>query len=138
MEIGSGATDGGVAADGNKEEKPTEQIESHRGEKRKAEEEIDRDEDPGMDIDHIKNDSNKLETLGGTLARLSIVDEELEQWRDKLNSVGDGVSESGSTYGAVGTVGKVDVAEIYSPARITLQAKRFGLRPGEAMNLMTG
>ena len=44
----------------------------------------------------------------------------------------------GATHGGVDSVRNVDVSEIYSPPRITLQAKRHGLRPGEAMELMTG
>ena len=35
------------------------------------------------------------------------------------------------------TVG-VDVAEIYSPPRVTREAKRHGLNPGEAMDLTVG
>ena len=31
-----------------------------------------------------------------------------------------------------------DVAEIYSPPRVTREAKEFGLRVGEAMDLTTG
>ena len=32
----------------------------------------------------------------------------------------------------------VDIAEMYSPPRITEEAQRFGLKPGEAMDLSTG
>ena len=35
-------------------------------------------------------------------------------------------------------VNKVDVMEIYSPPRVTVQAKKYGLRSGEAMDLATG
>lgn len=31
-----------------------------------------------------------------------------------------------------------DVAELYSPPRVTAEAPRWGLRPGEAMDLLTG
>ena len=33
---------------------------------------------------------------------------------------------------------RVDVAEIYSPVRVTEECNKFGLKPGEAMDLMTG
>ena len=32
----------------------------------------------------------------------------------------------------------VDVAEVYSPQRVTLEARKHGLKPGEAMDLTTG
>ena len=32
----------------------------------------------------------------------------------------------------------VDLAEIYSPPRVTSEGKKFGLNPGEAMDLTTG
>ena len=32
----------------------------------------------------------------------------------------------------------VDVSEVYSPPRVTTTASQYGLRPGEAMDLMTG
>ena len=32
----------------------------------------------------------------------------------------------------------VDVVEAYSPTRVTLEAKQFGLKPGEAWDLTTG
>ena len=31
-----------------------------------------------------------------------------------------------------------DIAEIYSPERVTAEAHKFGLRPGEALDLVTG
>ena len=33
---------------------------------------------------------------------------------------------------------RVDIAEVYSPPRVTVQARRFQLQPGEAMDLTTG
>ena len=33
---------------------------------------------------------------------------------------------------------KVDVSEVYSPPRVTMMAKEFGLRPGDALDLTTG
>ena len=33
---------------------------------------------------------------------------------------------------------KVDVVEAYPPPRVTLEAKKFGLKPGEAWDLTTG
>ena len=33
---------------------------------------------------------------------------------------------------------KVSISEIYSPPRVTAEAKNWGLRPGEAMDLTTG
>ena len=33
---------------------------------------------------------------------------------------------------------QVDVAEVHSPPRVTLEAQKFSLRPGEAMDLRTG
>lgn len=32
----------------------------------------------------------------------------------------------------------VDVAEMYSPPRVTEEARKFGLNAGEAMDLVTG
>eukprot|EP00973_Karenia_brevis_P085280 11836227-Karenia_brevis.AAC.1 len=32
----------------------------------------------------------------------------------------------------------IDVAETYSPVRVTREARKFGLKPGEAMDLTTG
>ena len=32
----------------------------------------------------------------------------------------------------------VDISEIYSPQRVTSEARRYGLRPGEAMDITTG
>ena len=32
----------------------------------------------------------------------------------------------------------IDIAEMYSPPRVTAEGKRFGLKPGEAMDLSTG
>ena len=31
-----------------------------------------------------------------------------------------------------------DIAEVYSPKRVTLEAAKYGLQPGEAMDLTTG
>ena len=56
----------------------------------------------------------------------------------------DGRPGPGGTHGdagaglAAGQVKKVDVMEIYSPPRVTVQANKFGLRSGEAMDLATG
>ena len=33
---------------------------------------------------------------------------------------------------------KVDVAEVYSPSRITAEARKFGMTVGKAMDLTTG
>ena len=33
---------------------------------------------------------------------------------------------------------QVDVAEVYSPPRVTVEASKFGLKPGSAMDLRTG
>ncbi len=35
-------------------------------------------------------------------------------------------------------VGEVDVTEVYSPPRIPTMAKRLGMSPGEAMDILTG
>ena len=52
---------------------------------------------------------------------------------------GPGVTDGDAGAGlAPGQVKKVDVMEIYSPPRVTVQAKKFGLRSGEAMDLATG
>ena len=75
------------------------------------------------------------EGLGDILYRLSHTDENLEQWKEKQNEIR---SCNGVATGGVDSARKVDVCEIYSPPRITLQARKHGLRPGEAMDLMTG
>ena len=35
-------------------------------------------------------------------------------------------------------LGRVDITEVFSPVRVTEMAKRYQLKPGEAMDLMTG
>ena len=35
-------------------------------------------------------------------------------------------------------IAAVDVVEVYSPPRVTEEARKFGLQPGEAMDLTTG
>ena len=37
-----------------------------------------------------------------------------------------------------GSLRKVDVMEIFSPPRVTVQASKFGLKAGEALDLITG
>ena len=37
-----------------------------------------------------------------------------------------------------GNLNKVDIMEIFSPPRVTVQATKFGLKPGEALDLVTG
>ena len=32
----------------------------------------------------------------------------------------------------------MDVGEVYSPPRVTVEAKKFGLKPGDSMDLRTG
>ena len=50
----------------------------------------------------------------------------------------------GVTYGDAGVglekeqVNRVDVMEIYSPPRITVHARKHGLEPGDALDLVTG
>ena len=52
---------------------------------------------------------------------------------------GPGVAHGDARVGPTpGQVNKVDVMEIYSPPRVTVQAKKYGLRSGEAMDLATG
>ena len=38
----------------------------------------------------------------------------------------------------VARLGSVDVVEAFSPPRVSLEAKKFGLKPGEAWDLTTG
>ena len=40
--------------------------------------------------------------------------------------------------GLINELLKVDVVEAYSPPRVTLEAKKFGLKPGEAWDLTNG
>ena len=137
------------------------------------------EEDPGMDIDAVKEMRNKGETpengrtqlrhkighisrevsenpenkltklgpenegkeegtLGGMLSRISVVDPMLETWAEVVNGKNGCAIKTGAAYGDVGLVGRVDVTEMYSPPRVTIEAKKFGLRPGEAMDLLTG
>ena len=60
----------------------------------------------------------------------------VEAWAKGVNERQAG--KVGAADGNVDFAGKVDVAEVYSPPRITIEAKKFGLKPGEAMDLMTG
>ena len=57
IDVGSGIAPGGVAADKGIEESVISPSDK-RGEKRKAEEDIDRDTDPGMDIDRMEEKSD--------------------------------------------------------------------------------
>ena len=89
----------------------------------------------GMDIDAV-------ESIGGLLSRMSLVDPEIEQWAKHVNEQYDskvtpctGVTD-GDT--GVGMLGKVEVMEMYSPPRVTVEAKDWGLKAGEAMYLVTG
>ena len=82
-----------------------------------------------------KHSGDEYEGLGGILYRLSHMAENLEQWKEKQNEMR---GCNGAAPGGVDPARKVDVCEIYSPPRITLQARKYGLRPGEAMDLMTG
>ena len=52
---------------------------------------------------------------------------------------GPGVTDGDAGVGpAAAQLNKVDVMEIYSPPRVTIQAEKYGLRSGEAMDLATG
>ena len=112
----------------------------------------------GMNIDTI----SVVESLGGVLSRISTVDPGLEHWAKTIN---EDASRSGVTHGdaAVGRRGKelhsrspptdvadgnigegttkqmnkVDVMEMYSPLRVTIEANKFGLTAGQAMGLIT-
>ena len=42
------------------------------------------------------------------------------------------------TQGVINKLLAVDVVEAYSPPRVTLEAKKFGLKPGEAWDITTG
>ena len=57
VDVDSGVAPGGVAVDERVDD--DDEVMEKRGEKRKAEEEIDRDEDPGMDIDAVKEKSEE-------------------------------------------------------------------------------
>ena len=107
-----------------------------------------------MDIDAI----TKVETLGGILARISKCDPQVQEWADRMNgrspnggadglAVGGQVTvedpNAGGADGAAGggrnpQVNSIDVMEIYSPPRVTVQASKHGLRAGEALDLITG
>ena len=52
----------------------------------------------------------------------------------------DGYLASGKVSGGCGgtALAQVDVAEVYSTPRVIVEAKKFSLRPGEAMDLRTG
>ena len=91
---------------------------------------------------------------------ISIYEPEVQDWAEKMNqrestsSVAYGDVAGGEVrerkgpstsvaHGGVGAGGrpqanKVDVMEIYSPPRITVEAKKHGLKPGEALYLITG
>ena len=48
------------------------------------------------------------------------------------------VDQRGQPHGLIDKLLKVDVAEAYAPPRVTLEAKKFGLKPGEAWDLTNG
>ena len=48
------------------------------------------------------------------------------------------VDQQGQPTELIETLLKVDVVEAYSPPRLTLEAKKFGLKPGEAWDLTNG
>ena len=62
------------------------------------------------------NDTEMMDLLQGTIRRLE-VESELEEMIKRVS---------------------VDVAEVYSPPRVTTHAAKMGLAPGEAMDLTTG
>lgn len=66
----------------------------------------------------------KAEEAQGTKREGGEESEERQTVRRRLNRVQD--------------AGQVDVAEIYSPPRVTTEAKKYQLRAGEAMDLTTG
>ena len=89
----------------------------------------------------------EVHSIGGMLSIFSIVDPEVEHWAMRVNESSSNEREkaphTGATDGNTGVgrpeqIGKVDVMEVYSPPRVTVQAKEFGLRAGEAMDLITG
>ena len=44
----------------------------------------------------------------------------------------------GQPQGLISELLKVDLVEAYSPPRVTLESKKFGLKPGEAWDLTNG
>ena len=48
------------------------------------------------------------------------------------------VDRQGQPTELIGKLLKVDVVEAYSPPRVTLEAKKYGLKPGEAWDLTNG
>ena len=51
---------------------------------------------------------------------------------------GQHISPAGNRKGLIRELMTVDVVEAYSPPRVTLEAKKFGLEPGEAWDLTNG
>ena len=50
----------------------------------------------------------------------------------------EGDKDGSGINGLVERLMSVDVTEVYSPPRVTLEAKKFGLKSGEAWDLTTG
>ena len=57
---------------------------------------------------------------------------------ERKNVPHTGVAHGDTGVGKTEQIDKVDIMEVYSPPRVTVEAKKFGLRAGEAMDLVTG
>ena len=87
------------------------------------------------------------ESFGGLLCRFSEIDPEVEQWaqhvnesrrREKRAAPHIGGAHGATGVGKPGQINKVDVMEVYPPPRVTVEANKFGLKAGEALDLVTG
>ena len=92
-------------------------------------------ETDGSDKEEIEAKRNKTSDLQGQKREVEELtpkdEEERPCTRRKVEN------DPGDTE-VVQALRRVDVAEVYSPPRVTIQAKRYGLRAGEAMDLSTG
>ena len=90
---------------------------------------------------------SSAESFGGLLLRFSEVDPDVEQWarevnqsrgREKTAAPHNGGADGATVAGKSSQINAVDVMEVYSPPRVTVEAKKFGLKAGEALDLVTG
>ena len=114
----------------------------------------------GMDIDLVMEESppsggahgsaaggSSAESFVGRLLRFSEIDPDVEQWarevnqsrgREKTAAPHNGGADGATVAGKPSQINAVDVMEVYSPPRVTVEAKKFGLKAGEALDLVTG